>query len=98
MMALLNTKLVLLFFLHSPQNERLCFAQMHDSTFQKWRPALPSYLQAKKPVHPQYQTQHLPFFCQQEWKLEKQLNIRLRLRMGSVEHVNYLEGKNSVTP
>jgi hypothetical protein len=98
MMALLNTKLVLLFFLQSPQNSPLCTTSMHDSNYFKWRPTLPTYIVPKKPVQQQFQTQHLPFFCHQEWKLEKQWNIRLRLRMGSLEHVNYLEGKNTTTP
>lgn len=97
MMALLNTKLVLLFFLHSPQNAYPCIASSHDSNYYKWRPQLPVYMPPNKPVTEKFQTTQLPFFCRQEWKLEKQWNIRLRLRMGSVEHVNYLEGKNRGT-
>ncbi|WP_295126375.1 hypothetical protein [uncultured Chitinophaga sp.] len=38
--------------------------------------------------------QHFGFFCKQEWKLEKQTNIPIRLRLGSLEQTNRLEGKH----
>jgi hypothetical protein len=37
---------------------------------------------------------HFGFFCKQEWKLEKQTNIPIRLRLGSLEQTNRLEGKH----
>ena len=38
-------------------------------------------------------TKNLAFFCRQELKLEKAAKIPLRLRMGSLEESNRLEGK-----
>ncbi|HAI84490.1 MAG TPA: hypothetical protein DCL43_12555 [Chitinophagaceae bacterium] len=45
-----------------------------------------------------FQPQQQPFFCKQEWLLEKKTNINLKLRMGSVEQCNYLEGKTPFLP
>jgi hypothetical protein len=38
---------------------------------------------------------NLAFFCKQEWKLEKTLKVPIRLRIGSLEQCNRLEGKNN---
>ena len=37
----------------------------------------------------------LGWACRQEWKLEKATNIPIRLRLGSLEQVDYLEGKKN---
>jgi len=39
-------------------------------------------------------TQHLPFFCDKEYKLEKITKIPFRFRLGSVEYCDKLEGKH----
>lgn len=41
-----------------------------------------------------YYTNHLPFFCDKEWKLEKAIKIPVKIRLGSVDYVNHLEGKH----
>ncbi len=42
-----------------------------------------------------YNYLRLGWVCQKEWKLEKTTSIPLRVRLGSQEQVDYLEGKNS---
>lgn len=36
---------------------------------------------------------NLAFFCRQEWKLEKALRVPIRVRVGSLDQCNRLEGK-----
>lgn len=38
----------------------------------------------------------LGFFCKKELMLERHTKIPLRIRMGSLEHCNYLEGKKNL--
>ena len=37
---------------------------------------------------------NLGLMCRQEWKMEKYLKVPLSIRLGSLDHCNYLEGKN----
>jgi hypothetical protein len=45
------------------------------------------------PLPEDYYTQHFGIMCQKEWQFEKTTHIPLRLRLGSLEECNYLEGK-----
>ena len=49
-------------------------------------------LTSEQPL-PNYDADHLAFFCRLELRLEKATKIPVRFRLGDVQQVDYLEGK-----
>jgi hypothetical protein len=44
-------------------------------------------------IRKDHYVQQLRFFCRSEWQFETSTGLPLRLRLGSLAHCNYLEGK-----
>ena len=58
---------------------------------------VPSNL-AVKIIPAGYYTSTLGFYCKKELQLEKALKFPLKLRLGSVDYTDKMEGKRSATP
>jgi hypothetical protein len=53
----------------------------------------PDSLHSYRVLQPNYYSNTLGFFCKKEWQLEKATKIPFRLRLGSVDYCDNLEGK-----
>ena len=51
-----------------------------------------------KGIPENFYLQNIGIFCKQEWKFEKATKIPLRIRMGSLQYCNWLEGKKYSAP
>lgn len=69
-----------------------------------FEPSLLKYSATTKAAQPHfniasnYAEKHYGFICKKELQIEKQTKIPLRIRVGSLENCNYMEGKLHFAP
>ncbi|MEM6317978.1 MAG: hypothetical protein AAF960_09925 [Bacteroidota bacterium] len=62
---------------------------------QDFRTTLPLMAKDKAPIPAAYAYKDLAFFCKIEVQLEKAVKMPVKFRLGSVDYVDYLEGKKA---
>jgi hypothetical protein len=85
--------------------EKLAFAQKNDYFINNSSIIQHVSVPTKFPSNPllkgipeNYYLQNIGIFCKQEWKFEKTIKIPLRIRVGSLQQCNWLEGKKYWAP
>ncbi|MBN8836657.1 MAG: hypothetical protein J0I09_05335 [Sphingobacteriia bacterium] len=72
----------------------LLFTLLSQSQPPAAKSAADSLYRLKAPVlAPDYYTKHWGFMCKQELQIEKTTKIPLKIRLGSIDYCNKLEGK-----
>jgi hypothetical protein len=71
----------------------------HYGTHLRFQPSLiytkENHFTARPNIFLQIENQSLPFFCKLEEDWTKSAGLNVRFRLGSLEYVDYLEGKNT---
>lgn len=76
----------LIFFVHGASAQYQLPIRLHTTDSLQRKPSVFK-------LSPDVYVKNFGVMCRQEWKLEKYLHVPLRVRMGSLEQCNYLEGK-----
>ncbi len=98
MQRTLKIIVVLLFFSFRASAQYTPYVKYGESIHQSVD-TMPAYNIKRAMIAPNFYTTHFGFFCKQELKIEKAISIPVRIRIGSIDHLNYLERKpNAVMP
>lgn len=75
---------------------KLVFAKPNNQKLTNVAQAVPLYsITPAMLVSPTFYCSNLGFFCKQEIKLQKVIKFPFKFRLGSVQEVDYLEGKRN---
>lgn len=71
--------------------------RLETNTITPARPSM-NYLLKTTPLSPAYYASRLGFICKKELQLDKISPVALRFRLGSLDYVNWMDGKNRAAP